>query len=149
MSSCPKPNQLSHHVLLAYLVRNVPPNCWRWRNGFAASTLSTLPGVLPSSSPWLEMLNSLFLSFCQFPLLSSFLYFVKPSSSPLLQMLNSVLLSYQKYIFTWLYGSCLLLAQVQSACQGSPSPADTWQGQEYLIDQLDQGGVFLVTTIAY
>ena len=41
-------------VLKVHLVRNVPPNCWRWRKGFEASTLSTLPGVFPSSSPWLE-----------------------------------------------------------------------------------------------
>ena len=37
-------------------MRKVPPNCWRCRKGFEASTLSTLPGVFPSSSPWLEIL---------------------------------------------------------------------------------------------
>ena len=33
----------------ADLVRNVPPNCFNWVNGFLMSMARTLPGILPGS----------------------------------------------------------------------------------------------------
>ena len=39
----------------ADLVRNVPPNCLSWVNGFLMSMARTLPGILPGS-PGVDMI---------------------------------------------------------------------------------------------